>query len=469
MNMIVPRSRLLFWVALVVLPFAFLATAVAHTAGISLLFIGGLFLAVLGDAIGARRSLAGIGVELPPVARFSKDRSGSLELRLRNARRRKANIRLAFAWPREIQVASQEMSVGLPDTSEWSLLAWPCTPRKRGNLRLTAAYLEGRSPLGFWAVRRAVPVQSELRVYPNLLGERKNLAALFLNRGAGGLHAQRQVGKGRDFEKVREYIPGDGYDEIHWKATARRGRPITKVFQVEKTQEVYVLADASRLSARPTPPGAKSGVQPPKGSDEAALRPAGSALQQESPTLERYVTAALILGLVAERQGDLFGVLAFTDKVERFARAKNGQAHYRACRDALYTLEPKIVTPDFEELSAFIRTRLRRRALLVFLTALDDPAIAESFVRNVDLLRRHHLVLVNMLRPPGVAPLFSNSAIADVDEMYAELAGHLRWQALRETQKVLERRGVRFSLLADERLSAEMVSQYLNVKQRQLL
>src|SRR5207247_10489432 len=88
--------------------------------------------------------------------------------------------------------------------------------------------------------------------YPNLFTERKSLAALFLHRGSFGLHAQRQVGKGREFEQLREYIPGDGFDEVHWKATAKRGRPITKIFQVERTQEVYVVIDASRLSARPT-------------------------------------------------------------------------------------------------------------------------------------------------------------------------------------------------------------------------
>ncbi len=86
-----------------------------------------------------------------------------------------------------------------------------------------------------------------------------------------------------------------------------------------------------------------------------------------------------MLGLAAERQGDLFGLLTFTDKVEKFVRAKNGKAHYNACRDALYTLEPKIVTPDFDELCAFIRLRLRRRALLVFLTALDDPGHGGKF------------------------------------------------------------------------------------------
>ncbi len=95
------------------------------------------------------------------------------------------------------------------------------------------------------------PCSRKFGFIPNLLDDRKNLSALFLNRGQFGLHAQRQVGKGRDFEKLREYIPGDGYDEIHWKATARRGKPITKVFQIERTQEVYVIVDAIAFERAP--------------------------------------------------------------------------------------------------------------------------------------------------------------------------------------------------------------------------
>jgi uncharacterized protein (DUF58 family) len=173
--------------------------------------------------------------------------------------------------------------------------------------------------------------------------------------------------------------------------------------------------------------------------------------------------------LAAEQQGDLFGLLTFSDRVEKFVRAKNGQAHYHACRDALYTLQPKIVTPDFDELCAFIRLRLRRRALLVFLTALDDPAIAESFVRNLELIRRQHLVLVNMVRPPGVNPVFASPEVTEMDDLYRHLGGHLQWHKLRELQKVLQRRAVRFSLLDNESLSANVVSQYMSVKQRQLL
>ena len=68
-----------------------------------------------------------------------------------------------------------------------------------------------------------------------------------------------------------------------------------------------------------------------------------------------------------------------------------------------------VVTPDFDELCTFIRLRLRRRALLIFLTALDDPLLAESFVRNMDLICRQHLILVNMIQPPGVLPCSSTS------------------------------------------------------------
>src|SRR5207247_6869855 len=301
---------------------------------------------------------------------------------------RKKLLRVALGFPPEIGATTEEIETVLPANSQWFPLAWTCTPVKRGNYRIGSAYLEGISLLGFWAIRKEVSVTSEIRVYPNLMTERKNLAALFLKRGAFGLHPERQVGKGRDFEKLREYAAGDSFDEIHWKATARRGKPITKVFQIERTQEVYVVVDASRLSGR-------------------EFRP-------DISILERLVTAALVLGLAAGQQGDLFGLLAFTAKVETFVRAKNGKAHYSACRDALYTLQPRTVTPDFDELCAFIRLRLRRRALIVFLTSLDDPAIAEDFVRNVDLIRRQHLVMVNMIRPPGTTLMFTDPHVASV-------------------------------------------------------
>ena len=469
--MIVPRSRLLFWVAMVILPFATLGAMLPGALFPSLVLIAGLAGVAAFDALLAHGVLDGISVNLPEVIRLAKDREGAIEFKLKNERQKHRRLRLGLVFPPEIESAHEDVHVNLQSGSEWSRLAWRCRPRKRGNYRLHKTCLEGASPLGFWSMRTTIPASSEIRVYPNLLTERNDLAALFLHRGAFGLHAHRQVGKGRDFEKLREYVHGDSYDEIHWKATAKRGHPVTKVFQIERTQEVYVIIDASRLSARQAV--ASSEFRVPNliegdATGQPGTRHAQSGIKCET-ALERFVTAALVLGLAAEQQGDLFGLLTFTDKVENFVRARNGRAHYNACRDTLYTLEPQTVAPDFDEVAAFIRLRLRRRALLVFLTALDDPVLAESFVRHVDLVCRQHLVLVNMLKPAGAAPLFSSPNTDTMDELYQRLGGHIQWQNLRELEKVLQRRGVRFSLLENEKLSAQLVSQYLAVKQRQLL
>jgi hypothetical protein len=87
----------------------------------------------------------------------------------------------------------------------------------------------------------------------------------------------------------------------------------------------------------------------------------------------------------------------------------------------------------------------------------------------MDLLCRQHLVMVNMINPRGADPLFSRVNVQTADDLYDELRGHLQWHNLRELQKVLQRRGIDFALLDNERLSADLVSQYISVKQRQLL
>ncbi|MCC6489079.1 MAG: DUF58 domain-containing protein [Candidatus Hydrogenedentes bacterium] len=450
--MIFPRTALLTSCAGVVFV-ATLAAVEPRVAALLPALAGAVATLALVDAALAFRCLRGVSVNLPDVVRLSKDREGTVDILVRNESGRSRRLRLGLAFPREVGAIRDSVETIIPPDTQVSHVEWPVVPSRRGNYRLNRVYLEGVSPLGLWSRRSSHPIDVELRVYPNLMGERRRLAAYFLNRGAFGAHAQRQVGQGREFEKLRDYVPGDDYEDVHWKATAKRGRPITKLYQLERTQEVYVVIDTSRLSARR--------VLIDQGEPGAEL--------VEVTQLERFITAALILGLVAERQGDLFGLLTYGDQVRSFVRASAGQAHYSTCRDALYTLEPQTVNPDFDELFTFLRLRLRRRALLLFLTNLDDPVLAESFVRNVEMIRRQHLVLVGMLTPPGTAQLFTGAAPKSLDEVYRALAGHIRWNDLRELERVMHRQGVTFFLMENERMSAELVTRYTNVKQRQLL
>lgn len=440
--MIAPRSPLLWWTSLILVPAAALAGVFPGAAVLWVFVLTAFVVVAVGDAIVSTKSLRNIRVSLPEVVRLTKGRPGKIELRFENAGLRAVRLRVGVPLPREIISSQADVFLNLPAETLNSRIALECVPQQRGRFTIEHCFVEGPSPLGWWGRRGIFTVQCELRVYPDLSAERRKVAALFLNRGALGTHRFRQVGKGRDFEKLRDYIAGDSAEDIHWKATAKRGRPVTKVFQIERTQEVYVIVDGSRLSAR------QSG---------------GTHL------LERYVNSALLLCLAAAQQSDLFGLLAFSNRVQRFVRAKNGKAHYDLCRDALYTLQPETFTPDFEDLFTFVRTRLRRRALLIFLTSLDDPVLSEAFVENVDLLSRQHLVLVNMMRPLPARPLFTGPAPAGVDEIYGRLSGHLLWHDLNELGKKLQRQGVQFSLLQEDTMAAALVSQYLRIKQRQLL
>jgi uncharacterized protein (DUF58 family) len=450
--MIVPRNRLIIWSGIVLLPCS-LAGALYQTAAVSAVtVIAVYFLLVMMDGISASRRLRGIQVQLPELVRLCKDREGVIELRFTNTTSGTRRIRVGLPLPAEISSSSESFVALLPQGAQNSLLPLRCTPKKRGRYSITSCYIEGGSSLGLWAMRSTAAIQSELRVYPGLWPEQKSLAALFLNRGMPGVHSQRQVGQGREFDKLREYIHGDGYDSIHWKATAKRGKPITKVFQIERTQDVYIIIDSSRLSARSVTSGTDT-----------------DNVYHTDDILDRFVSGALVMGIAAERQGDRFGFLGFSDRVNTFMRAKSGRTHYNACRDILYTMTPDRVNPDFDEMCSFICYRLRRRSLLIFLTNLDDPVIADSFARNMEMVRRKHLVLVTMVKPFDIHPVFSGPDPYAVDDIYAHLGSHIVWQNLQELSQGLKQRGIEFSLVQSEKMCNRLVSQYIAVKKRQLL
>jgi uncharacterized protein (DUF58 family) len=445
--MIVPRTNLILLAALTLIPLLGAAVSLPGIALPAAGLMGAIVLVAALDAFLGLRNLKTLSVHLPAKLRWIQGRTAKLEAVFESRGAQPVRLSVGFDFPSEILPREEEITVDLPALAGKHQVLCDCFPAQRGLFKIEGCYYEAKSPAGLWEVRGRNLQTVEVRAYPNLEKERKQVASLFLRTNRTGMSAVRQLGQGREFEKLREYVPGDGYDTIHWKATARRGHPITKLYQTERTQEVYVVIDASRLSARLQVPGDPS----------------------QGTHLDRYIAATLVLGLAAEKQGDLFGLLSFGDRVFNFVRARNGKEHYSACREALYRLEPQSVSPDFQEIATFIRLRLRRRALLVFMTDLDDPIIMESFQHSADLICRKHLLLVQMLQSENVRPVFSNPAVATVDDVYKDLAHHLAWHDLRQLSLSLQQHGVTLSLISREEFSAQTTSNYLRVKQRQLL
>jgi len=452
--MIAPRSILIWIAGLVLVPAALVS---AGDPSLTIVLIGAaaaLAAAAFADAAAVGDRLKSIEIQAPAATRLSKGVEGCVTLQALNSTNRAIRLGVAIGLDRSLGCVECEKWIDLPAQTRVAV-EFDCLPGIRGKYELKSCCVATTSPMGMWVRRITVDCPIEIRVHPDLASEQKRVSAIFLNRGGVGAHIQRQVGRGREFDNLREYVAGDGYDEIHWKATAKRARPITKVLRIERTQEVNVIIDASRLSARTpdTPNRTVADLQDPA----------------TTTMLERFVTAAMILGMAADKQGDRFGVMTFSDRVDNFVRARTGRGHYRTCRDALYALQPKPVAPDFSELLAFIRMRLRRRALLVFLTSLDDSIVAENFTRSLPLIARQHLVVVNMIRPWGVGKIFSGPAPESMDDIYMNLGGHLRLQQLEELQKSLQHTGARFNLVDNENLCPRLVSQYINLKHRQLL
>ena len=469
-----PSTRLL-WLVFAV---AALAIPAGPLPGFAPVWMSALAIVVAAALVDLALSLRGAkmpAVSAPEVVRFAKDRAGAIPVRFENPAKGAGAMRIRFALglPAVFKAARAEAWVNLPAGAEHARIEWECAPSRRGRFGGVLACCEIGSRFGLWRLRARTALGCELRVYPNLFSERRQMAAIFLNRGQFGAKLQRTVGRGREFEKLREYLPGDGFDEIHWKATAKRGYPVTKVFQAERTQEIYVVIDMSRLSGRlVTFPGRAASPKPPKisqttrgGFGETALPPTGNIMQT---VLERYLTAALVLLLAAQKQGDRFGVIAYDDRVRVSLRAGNGAGHYAACREALHALQPAEVTPDMAEVTRHLRMQLRRRALLFFLTDLSDPVLAEDFGRHAPLLARQHLMLVSQLRGEGVARLFTGAEVVDAD-LYAKLAGHMRWDEMRLLLRTLKQQGIAAAVLDDESFAANLVTQYLQVKRRQAL
>ncbi|HET8824318.1 MAG TPA: DUF58 domain-containing protein [Terriglobales bacterium] len=321
-----------------------------------------------------------------------------------------------------------------------TILPVTCIPEERGRYHIETCFVRTRSPWRLWRVYQRRTIHLDVRVFPDLASEPG--ARILFRKQQLGLRKHRPIGRGKEFERLREYAHGDSFDEIYWKATARRGSPIVKVFQVERTQDIYAVVDTSFRSAR-------------------------------GGRLERFLNGALMLALTAEKEGDNFGLVTFDRQVARFVPAARGKRHFTRCREAIFDVQPQRVAPDFSELFTFLQLRIRKRALLLCLTDLEDPIAAEAFLAACSLLARKHVVVVAAMRDDAVQPLFPNVSSdelpSDVSGIYHRLAGHLHWASLLETGNKLNRVGVRVRALRPASVGLDLVDEYEEIKRRQIL
>ncbi len=324
-------------------------------------------------------------------------------------------------------------------------------PRERGDVRAGALYLRYGSPLGLierWAV---APLEQAVRVYPALRqGEDQQM---FLARGRQidlQLRQVRQRGLGRDFESLREYFVGDDLRDVCWTATARRGQLITRRYQTERNQAVWIVLDAGRLLR---------GRITPDGSDSAAV---------SHSKLDYACSTAIALAQLALYSGDRVGLLVYGQNVQQRVLPNRGGAHLRQMIEALAQARAESSEADHLRATATLNRYQHRRALILWITDLAETAMRPEVVDGaLQLLHRHVLLFVAMAQPDVQA--IAGALPKNVEQMFRTAAA----------QELVDRRELLLAKLRDRgaltldldpgRLTSEVLNRYLEVKERALI
>jgi uncharacterized protein (DUF58 family) len=316
-------------------------------------------------------------------------------------------------------------------------LRYTVTPAGRGEERFGATAIRSPGPwrLGTRQVSvgegETVRVDADLtaiRVY-EALARRGQLAEL-------GVRAQRRLGEGTEFERIREAVPDDPQRFINWKATARTGRLMATELIPERAQPVIVCLDHGRLM------GVGAG---------------------ELTKLDHAINAALLLIHVALATGDRVGLFAFADQVTVTLPARPGRLQMRRFLDAVRPLRAGDVEADYDEALTELSRWQRRRALVVIFTDVLDPDQGQALVRQCARLRRQHLPLVITVRDPALEDT-ARARPGDAPSTYARAVASGLVADREQTLEVLRRSGVE-TLDADARtLSPRLVNRYLELK-----
>jgi uncharacterized protein (DUF58 family) len=338
---------------------------------------------------------------------------------------------------------------------------WPWTAEitllRRGLWPGPRVGIERQSRFRIWRLRRWFDMPEPLRIDGNLRPGRQEILRSPVYRMLVASQQTPWTGHGREFERLREYQPGDTYSEIAWKSSARRGAPITRLFQWEQKQEVYFVVDQSRASAL---------VLDPSRDSESTVLPARPPRRM----LDLAVETALVGATVALELGDEFGLVTYADGAKSWLRAGSGQSQFHRFRDSLLNMEPFPTNADYEALFSDIRVRLRRRAYLVLLADLTERSISDSLRRGVGLVRSSHALLMTSILPAHARPAFSFKEELHTDQdVYAALAGDRENQRLGALARQLRHLNVQVRYIPAEKFLRTAVEGYLENKREQRL
>src|SRR5262249_38400599 len=251
--------------------------------------------------------------------------------------------------------------------------------------------LRCRGVLGLAWIDKTLDLAEAVQVYPNLLEVRRYeaLVRTTLVR-AGGYRSKRLPGAGREFSHYRDYTPDVAYRHVSWKSTARRGKPITAVFESEHSQDIIFCLDIGRMMA------ARVGTL---------------------TKLDHAINAVLMLTHVSQTFQDNLGLLVFSHTVHLWLPPAKGRSQHAHFLQALYSVKPELCYVNYREAFEYLIGRHPKRALTMVFTDLLDTVVSSEYRDAARLLRRFHLPVTLAVADVPLQDLAARTP-ADTEQLY---------------------------------------------------
>lgn len=373
--------------------------------------------------------------------RFQMGTANRVELEIASECGREVSLWIRDEYPPEMEPneKEQQLSLGSRRTVrvEYHLFA-----DRRGDFDFGRTGIRYASRFGLiWRQSRCGSAQ-RVKVYPNFDEAKRN--ELYAHRNRALRLGQRRMvlrGHGREFESLREFVQGDEMRHICWPATARRGKLVTRQYQVERSQNVVVMLDAGRLM---------------------------TARIERLSKLDHAINAALSIAYVALSGGDNIGLLTFSRKVLSYLPPKRGMDQLGRVMEALYNVTAEMIEPSYARAFNHLSQNCRRRSLVIILTdVIDEEGSADLLAHTSSLLPRH-LPLIVTIGDNDLRALVARLPATVADVYQQSVAEDLIRQREAALGRITHLGGLALDVPAG-RLSFEVVNQYLDVKERGLL
>lgn len=315
-------------------------------------------------------------------------------------------------------------------------------PVKRGEYNFGALNVFVKSPIGFIEKRYRFSQDMVVPVYPSFLQMRKyELLAIANNLTNAGVKKIRKIGSNAEFDQIKEYIFGDDFRTINWKATARKNKLMVNQYQDEKSQQVYSVIDMGRIMKMPFE---------------------GLSL------LDYAINASLVISNIAMRKQDKAGILTFSHIVQSVLPAERRNTQLQKILQLLYNQKTGYLESDFEKLYITIKTKINQRSLLLLYTNFESLSGLHRQLKYLRSLAKDHLLVVIFFEDTELKAFIEKPADT-TEEVYTKTIAQKFVYEKKLIIKELEKYGIHSVLTDPKKLSVNTINKYLELKARGLI